>query len=366
MIMTMTPDDSLLPRRNSLVGECVRVMKARIAAGEWAAELPGERRLAELLNVGRDTIRLTLAELTAEGVIAGGESGRPRRLTGGPERRGTPHRESWRMGMLSPFRLERLSQPVLAEVDQVRSLLAQRGGVLELLAPPWYDAPQPQKKLLELLAAEPRDAWILYRSSREIQATFQTSHTPCVIRGYPHQGIDLPHMDCDWTATGRHAMGELWRKGHRRIGLLMPRDGLRGNTAAWQGAASFHEEGVALSEIRDDGTNGGLISAVAAAIGQAEAPTAFITLRPRQTITLLTWLGSQGFRVPRDFSLISLATESFMAHCVPALTAYRLDPLVFAKRVVRHLELLVGGQLGPQGSLLLMPELVPGASVAPR
>jgi DNA-binding LacI/PurR family transcriptional regulator len=316
--------------------------------------------------VGRDTIRLMLAELTAEGVIAGGESGRNRRLRGSPNAIGTHHRENWRIGMLSPFRLERLSQPVLAEVDQVRSLLAQRGGVLELLSPPWYDAPQPQKKLLQMLVAEPRDAWILYRSSREIQAAFRASHTPCVIRGYPHQGIDLPYMDCDWTATGRHAVGELWRKGHRRIGLLMPQDGLRGNTAAWQGAASFQEEGVSLTEIWDDGTNTGLIAAVAAAIRHAAAPTAFITLRPRQTLTLLTWLCSQGFRVPRDFSLISLATESFMNHCVPMMTAYRLDPLVFAKRVVRHLELLLGGQLGPQGSLLLMPELVQGASVAPR
>jgi len=362
----MPLDDSLLPRRNSLVGECVRVMKARIAAGEWAEHLPGERRLAALLNVGRDTIRLTLGELTAEGLIAGGESGRHRRLTGGREGRDIRHRENWRIGMRPPLRLATMSPPGLAAWDQGGTLLAHRGGVLQLLSPPWYDAPQPQRKLLHLLAAEPQDAWILYRSSREIQAAFQASRTPCVIRGYPHQGIDLPHMDCDWTATGRHAVGELWRKGHRRIGVLMPRDGLRGNTAAWQGAVSFHEENVVLLEIRDDGTNAGLTSAVSAAIGHAEAPTAFITLRPRQTITLLTWLGSQGFRVPRDFSLISLATESFMAHCVPAMTAYRLDPLVFAKRVVRHLELLVGGQLGSQGSLLLMPEMVPGVSVAAR
>lgn len=362
----MTADDSLLPRRNSLVNECVRVMNSRIAAGEWVDVLPGERRLAELLNVGRDTIRLSLAELTVAGVIGTGEAGRHRRLTAERGGGNKPHRDTWRIGMLSPFRLERMSQSILAEVDQVRSLLAQRGGVLEVLAPPWYDSPKPQRKLLNLLDSEARDAWILYRSSKAIQAAFQTSCTPCVIRGYPHAGVDLSHMDCDWTATGRHAMGELWRKGHRRIGMLLPQDGLRGNAAAWQGAASFKEEGVELIKIGEDGSNGGLAAAMSATLARRDRPTAFITTRPRQTITLLTWLGSQGFRVPLDFSLISLATEPVMDHCVPAMTAYRLDPLAFAKRVVRHLELLVAGRIGSQGSLLLMPELVAGASVAAR
>ena len=355
----------MLPRRNSLVGECVRVMKARIAAGEWAEALPGERRLAALLNVGRDTIRLTLAELAAEGVIAVSAAGRQRRLILSGASSGGPRMAAWRIGMLSPVPLERLTQTMLAEVDHIRSLLAQRGGVLELLAPPWYDTPQPRRKLEAMLASEPRDAWILYRSSQAVQEAFQALHAPCVIRGHPHHGVELPFMDCDWAATGRHAVGVLWRKGHRRIGMLMPQDGMRGNLAAWQGAAMFQEEGVALTEIAEDGGTGSLVAAVAGSLVRGDPPTAFITLRPRQTITLLTWLGSEGWRVPRDFSIIALATDPVMDHhLVPAITAYRLDPLVFAKRVVRHLELLVAGQIGPRGSLLLMPELVPGASVA--
>lgn len=358
--------DNLLPRRNSLVSECVRVMKARIAEGEWITHLPGERRLAELLNVGRDTIRLTLAELTAEGVVTAGVSGCRRRLAAVGKPADAPRRDAWRIGMLSPFQLERMSQAMLAEVDQVRWLLAQRGGRLDLLVPPWYEARQPQVKLLGMLADEPRDAWILFRSSKAIQEAFQDSRTPSVIRGYPHPGVTLPHMDCDWTATGRHAMGELWRKGHRRIGMLLPQDGLRGNIAAWEGAASFREEGVELVEIRENGTNAGVSAAMAGILGQVGAPTAFITVRPRQTITLLTWLASQGFRVPRDFSLISLATDPVMDYFVPMMTAYRLDPLMLAKGVLRHLELLMEGRLGPQGSLLLMPDLVPGASVAAR
>jgi LacI family transcriptional regulator len=356
--------EPLLPRRNSLLNDCIRVLRARIEAGEWVEWLPGERRLAEVLNVGRDTIRLTLAELAAQGTIEAGTAGRQRRILAAP--RSVKATGAWRIGMLSPHKLERLTQTMLTEVDQIRSILAQHGGFLDLHAPPWYDVAAPQQRLTALLKAEPRDAWILYRSSRPIQEFFQASHTPCVIRGYPHQGVELPYMDYDWTATARHAVGELWRKGHRSIGWIVPPDRLRGNVAAWQGATSFNGEGVKLTEVWEDGTSEGLVAAVAPLLGQREAPTAFITLRPRQAITLLTWLGSQGVRVPHDVSLISLATEPMFAHIVPKITTYHIDPSFFAKRVAKHLELLVGGQLGVQGSLLLMPELMPGASIAAR
>jgi LacI family transcriptional regulator len=362
----MKPSDSLLPKRASLVSECVRVMRKRIEAGEWTNHLPGERRLAELLNVGRDTIRLMLEEVTAEGLIAPGVAGKQRQLTGHRAlvKRRAP--AAWRIGMLSPFKLELLSQTMLAEVDQIRSLLAQRGGSLELFAPPWYEASAPGKRLTALLAAEPCDAWILYRSSRAIQEFFQSSRTPCVIRGYPHQGVELPFMDYDWQATGRHAVGELWRKGHRHIGIVMPRDGLRGNVAALQGAASFNEPGIKLTEIWEDGTTEGMVAALEPVLRQADAPGAFITLRPRQALTLLTWLGSRGLQVPKHFSLISLATEVLLASVVPRITTYHIDPSVFAKRVAKHLEQLLDGQIGTHGSLLMMPTWVAGGSIAIR
>lgn len=360
----MSDSERFLPRRTSLVNECIRVMKARIEAGEWAEQLPGERRLAQLLTVGRDTVRLMLEELTAQGVVEEGCVGKQRRLSARPNPTSQLAPALRRIGMLSPYKLERLSQSMLAEVDQIRSLLAQRGTALELIAPNWYESPHPAKRLSALIKAEPCDAWILHRSSRPVQEFFQDSRTPCVIRGYPHPEVALPFMDYDWEATGRHAVGELWRKGHRNIGLLMPHDGLRGNVAALEGATSFKEPGMRLTEIWEDGTTAGLATALQRVLQRTDAPTAFITLRPRQALTLLTWLGSQGLQVPTHFSLISLANEGLFAFLVPQITTYYIDPSVFAKRVVKHLELLVDGQIGGQVSLLMTPTLVPGASIA--
>lgn len=339
-------------------------MRQRIASGEWTDRLPGERRLADMLQVGRDTVRLMLSELTAEGLITPGKIGVQRRLTNSAAIRQQASQSMRRIGMLSPFKLERLSQNMLTEVDQIRSLLAQRGGSLDLHAPSWYDAPNPSKRLSAFLKAEPCDAWILYRSSRAIQEFFQSSRIPCIIRGYPHQSVELPYVDHDWSATARHAMGELLRNGHRHVGIVMPRDGLRGNVAALQGASSVAEAGIRLTEIWEDGTTEGMIAALIHALKQKDAPTAFITLRPRQAICLLTWMGSQGWQIPKHFSLISLATEALFSSIVPTIATYHIDAAVFAKRVVKRLELLVDGQIAGQSVMLLIPTFVPGASIA--
>lgn len=338
-------------------------MRARLQHGEWADFLPGERVLAELLQVGRDTIRLTLAELTAEGWIAPASGGKRRAILRrkASKRQQLPSR--WRIGMLSPYQLERMSQTMLSEVDHVRSLIAQRGGFLELHVPSWYDSQNPERRLQKLIEENSYDAWILHRSSARIQQYFQQSRTPCLLRGHPHSGVDLPHIDYDWCAIARHAMGELWRKGHRVVGILLPDDRLRGNMAALEGARSFEENGVFLREIWENGTTDGLLQAVQSAVAKSPSPTAFIALRPRQVLSLISWLGSCGHPVPQHFSLISLAEEPFFEFIVPKVSTYHIEPSSFARKVVRHLELLVEGQIGDHGSFLLMPDFLAGGSV---
>lgn len=338
-------------------------MRARLQQGEWTDFLPGERVLAETLQVGRDTIRLTLAELTAEGWLAPARGGKRRSILRRKMTRRPLLPTSWRIGMLSPYQLERMSQTMLSEVDHVRSLIAQRGGFLELHVPPWYDSRNPERRLQKLIEANSYDAWILHRSSAAIQKFFQQSRIPCLLRGHPHSGVDLPHIDYDWRAIARHAMGELWRKGHRSIGILLPDDRLRGNMAALEGARSFGENDVILQEIWENGTTDGLLQSVQFAISQGPSPTAFIALRPRQVLSLVSWLGSCGHPVPQHFSLISLAEEPFFEFIVPKVSTYHVEPSSFARKVVRHLELLVEGQIGDHGSLLLMPDFLAGASV---
>ena len=358
--------DPWMPERGSLVAECVRVMRLRIEAGEWADVLPGERRLAELLQVGRDTIRLTLAELENGGWILPAAAGSRRRVSEKGTAGGNTRPRELRIGMLSTQRLERLSQPMLLEVDHIRRALGERGGSFEVFAPSWYESKQPAGRLAELVKRERCTAWILLRSSAQVQRWFADERLPCLVRGTPHEGMDLPFLDVDWQATARHAAGLLWRMGHRRVAVITPPDRLRGVDAAVRGAQELDEEGFTAMEMAENGTVPGLMRVFQRAMALAEPPTAMIATRARQVATLLGCAARAGLRVPEDLSVISLAREPFLEFLVPEVTGYRSDAAMVAKQVIRRLEQIVAGNVSPSGNPWLVPEVVKGESVGKR
>ncbi len=353
-----------MPYRSNLVIECVRAMQLRIASGEWDQVLPGERRLAETLQVGRDTIRLTLKHLELDGVLAPVDATNRRRILKKPGPAPATEKRSLKIGLLSHRKLERLQQPMLLEIDRIRDGLATKGGALVVYAPPWYEKRNPAKHLATLVAEERCSAWILLRSSAAVQKWFMNSHIPALIRGYPHPGIDLPHLDIDWYATARHAAGQLWRMGHRRILVARPVEALEGTEAAIKGMQDLGESGFEVSVVVEDGTTDGLKRVLALALQVENPPTAMIAIRARQVATTLTWLASCRIRVPQDFSLISLAWEPYLNHMVPDISTYRVDPDALAKLVVRRMERLASGESHLGGNPWITPEMEKGASVA--
>jgi DNA-binding LacI/PurR family transcriptional regulator len=353
-----------MPTRGNLAVDCARVIRHRITGGEWRGVLPGERRLADLLEVGRDTVRLALSMLEREEVISPSRAGSKREILLKSGHASRPPQQALRIGMLSPRRLEQLSQPVLFEVDHLRRALAGKGGSLELFAPAWYDQKDPAKRLARLVEEEPCSAWILFRSSAHIQQWFAKSKVPCLIRGYPHEMVDLPHLDVDWEATARHAAGRLWRLGHRRVGVMVPPDGLRGVEAAVKGAGGLGEENFHVIEIPENGTVAGVITALSRALRLKEPPTAFVATRPRQAATALSWLSSQGIAIPGRISIISLAHEPFLDHLVPAISGYRVNPEAVSKQVIRRIESLLSGSPDRGGNSWITPDVVKGESLA--
>ncbi len=352
-----------MPSRNSLFIECVRVLELRIASGEWEQVLPAERRLAEMLQVGRDTIRLAIKHLERDGVLAPIDVGNRRRILMNPVGPSGSGRRPLKIGLLSHRKLERLQQPMLLEIDRIRDALAAKGGSLKIYTPAWYEQQNPAKALATLIAEERCHAWILLRSTAAVQSWFMTSHIPALIRGYPHPGIDLPHLDIDWYATARHAAGQLWRMGHRRILVVKPPEALEGTEAAIKGMQDLGEKELEVSIVLEDGTTDGLKRVLANALQVEDPPTAMIALRPRQVATALTWLASRRIRVPQEFSLISLAWEPFVEHLVPKISTYRVDPDALAKLVVRRIERLSSGESNPGGKTWITPKMAKGASV---
>jgi DNA-binding LacI/PurR family transcriptional regulator len=342
--------------------DCARVIQLRIASGEWQQTLPGERRLADTLQVGRDTVRSALQHLEREGMIAPPASGARRCIL--TTSKGNNLQHPLKIGLLAHQRLEQMPQPMLLEIDRIRDALARKGGALEVFAPSWYDQRNPTKRLDDLVREEPCSVWILLRSSATVQAWFMKHRIPSLIRGYPHPGIGIPHLDVDWHATARHAASQLWRMGHRQVLVLSPPEPLKGVEAAVRGVLDLREPGFEAAVLVDDGTTAGMGKLLDRALRVKQPPTAIIASRPRQAATALTWLASRGIRVPQHLSLITLAWEPFLDHLVPSITGYHVDPECVAKLVVRRLERLAAGDPNPGGNVWITPEPVKGASVA--
>lgn len=353
-----------MPSRGNLVAECVRVMQLRLASGEWPKLLPGERRLAETLQVGRDTIRLAIRQLEREGILAPAGAGSRRRVVDAATTAVRAGTKALKIGLLAHRRLEQLPQPMLLEIDRIRDALADKGGSLEVMAPGWYEQKNPAKRLEALVEEEPCSAWILLRSSAAVQAWFMKSGLPALIRGYPHPGITLPHLDVDWRATAHHAAGLLWRMGHRRVVILTPSEPLMGVEAAVRGVMELGEPEFEATVLVENGSSAGVGRVLARALNFKTPPTAIIATRPRQAATALTWLATQGLQVPRHLSLITLAREPFLDHLVPEITGYHVDPEAVAKLVVRRLERIAAGDPNPGGNAWITPETVKGASLA--
>jgi LacI family transcriptional regulator len=254
---------------------------------------------------------------------------------------------------------------MLLEVDHIRRALAEKGGSFEVFVPGWYDSRQPERRMEEFIREERRSAWILHRSSEPVQRWLAANRVPCLVRGTPYEGVELPFLDVDWRATARHASGMLWRLGHRKVAVLTPPDRLRGVEAAVKGAEETREEGFEVMELKENGTVPGIQRAFTRAMALKERPTAIITTRPRQVATLFGCAARAGLRVPEDLSLVSLAREPFLEYLVPEVTGYRSDPAVVAKQVLRRLEQLVAGNISPGGNPWLVPEVVKGRSVGP-
>ena len=354
-----------MPQRGSLVAECVRVMRLRIESGEWVDHLPGERRLSELLHVGRDTVRLTLAELEHSGWLEPAVAGKRRRIAKGRKMRSDTKPHNLKVGMLSTHRLERLNQPMLLEVDHIRHIVADKGGSFEIYAPGWYESHRPTSRLAEFVESEKRTVWILHRSNVQVQKWFESKRTPCLVRGTPSEGVSLPFLDVDWQATARHAAGMLWRQGHRKIGVLTPPDRLRGVEAAVRGAEQIQEDGFEVVVLPEKGDSVGIQRLFSRVMKLNDPPTALIATRARQAATLFGCAARAGLRVPEDMSIVSLAREPYFEYLVPEVTGYFSKPEVVAKQVVRRLEQLVTGNASPGGNPWLVPETVKGASVAP-
>jgi len=351
-----------LPRRQSLSAQAAEALERAIAGGTWEDYLPSERRLCELLQVSRPTIRTALQMLAKNGVIEIRQGRRNRLL---PDARRAPHRTSRLVGIVTPVPFEQLSVAPYKILSEMRTHLAEHGFTTEVLVCPQTAAASSRRRLEDFLRRNRVFCCLLTSVSHDLQAWFSIHAVPCLVLGSCHADIRLPSLDIDYRSVCRHAGGTLLAKGHRRIALIMPDSGVAGDLASEEGFreafASPNHEGATPIIIRHNGAVQHLALKLDALFDGPQPPTALLIAKPAHSLSCLIHLLKRGLSVPEDVSLICRDQDPLFEKVSPAVSHYLTHDASFAHRLLRLMQQLVTqGYLPPEPTLIFPKHFVGG------
>lgn len=355
-------------RYATLTQQVARALEEQIRAGVLRGNLPGERRLAASMQVGRRTIRAAAAILRDRKLIRT-VHGLGTQVLQAPEVKSArpPMRT---IGLLVPQPLHQLQPFATVFIDPLRTLLYENGFRLDTHFGRSFFSRKPAAALQRLVARFPCDGWLLALSNRACQAWFQSQGIATVVIGSSHEDVALPCVDLDMLATSRHAAQVLLRKGHRRLALVIGASDWVGYRRTEQGfleAVRRFGSGAEAQVYKHGGTVAALRQTVAHLLQARARPTALFVVNPYNYLTVAGLLAEHGVNVPRDLSLLCRDDEYCLQHLPITPSRYVYDQNVRAKMIFSTLmAAMEPGRKkasGPQ-AVLMLASFHEGASIA--
>ena len=357
------------PRRVLLAEQVAQSIEHEIEAQRWREWLPSERALQRVLNVSRQTVRAALERLVANRRIVV-EPYRGYRILARRGMKKVSNATSRDIGLICPEPVYRMPPRFIHVLDVFRALCADAGINLDVLEGQRFVRTDPARLMPRIVRSTPKACWILVLSKRRMQEWFERSGVPVVVYGNVYAGLKLACAGVDYHACIRHATSLLLAKGHRRIAFVAydvraagEEDSVRGFYEAFQ----FHrgEDAVPLLLERPDADADALCRQLDGALGSKHPPTAFVVSHTHHYATVATHLASRGVRIPDDVSLICRSEEPFLEFMRPKPVFYRANLQVAARLLFDRVRQAIEGTARPGDQRLLVPELIPGGSVAP-
>ncbi len=356
-----TPRGALaLPRRITLSSQAADSIRTAIGDRVWKEFLPSERRLCELFQVSRPTVRSALRLLAQEGLIEI-RHGRRNRLLGPATAAAAPRS---RLVVLVTHRpLNATTLTAYQGISDLRTHLTEHGFTMEILVCSARSAGARRRKLETFLRQNRVLCCVLLSVGRELQEWFAAQSIPALVLGSCHAAVQLPSLDVDYRAVCRHAVGVLRAKGHRRIAFFVPDSGAAGDLVSEEGFRAGFGPADAGAEglvVRHQGTPAHLAARLDELLAAPRPPTALLVAKPAHTLAVVFHLLRRGRRVPDELALISRdhdpLFEGVLAH-------YRFGPENFSHRLSRLMLQMVNHGHVPPEPHLIFPDFVPGATV---
>ncbi len=352
--------------RSSVAEQAAGALRTALLAGELTDPLPGEHELARRLGISRPSVRVALAQLAAEKLVRV-EKGRRTRLIA-PQK--MPRAGAPTVCVVCPVALD--GQPLMEHplLLQMHALLANRGIQWEEMRDAKLASAKPEKRLREIVARRPQMCWILFSTPAPVQRWFASEGLPAIVVGSSPPGLELPSVDIDFAAVGRHAAGAILGRGHRRVALIIPENAMPGDAACRDGflkyVAARRMEGVTVTEVAAPSQSGAFRARVEALFRGEARPTAVLSMRLANTLAFYVHALEAGRRIPRDVSVVSRDTHPLLEAALPELTRYGASTFKLATRAVRLASHLLAGRRLPAKPSLVTPAFVAGGTLVAR
>lgn len=353
-----------IPKRNSLATQAAVSIRKAIEEGTWQEHLPSERRLCEMLQVSRPTIRTALRMLAKNGLIEI-RQGRRNKLLTQPKR--SSARQSRLVGLITAEPFSHLSSATYQSISEMRGHLAEQGFTTEVIICQARNARGQRRKLEDFVRQNRPFCCVLLSVSKELQQWFATHSVPALVLGSCHPEVQLPSLDTDYRSVCRHAGGIFLSKGHRSMAFVIPNTGVAGDIASEEGflesiKLNRHNDARATI-VRHNGTAQSISAKLDALFNSAHAPTALLVAKPQHVFIVIIYLLKRGLTVPDRVSFIARDQDYILETVSPPIAQYKFEEDTFAHRLSRlMLQLVSQGYLAAEPNLIF-PKYSPGGTV---
>jgi DNA-binding LacI/PurR family transcriptional regulator len=354
-----------IPQRLSLPVQAAAAIRKAIDEHSWEEYLPSERRLCELFQISRPTIRTALHLLQKEGRIETHQGRRNRILA---HAKAPSQKQNRLVGLITIEPLHTMPQTAYRGISDMRAHLTQHGFATELLVCPPRSARAQTRKIEEFVRQNHVFCCVLLSVSKELQKWFAEHSVPALVLGSCHPDVKLPSLDYDQRAVCRHAAGIFLAKKHRRMALIVPNSGLAGDIASEEGFL----EGVAQHRlvdearaiiVRHNGTAQNIGMKLDALFASPNPPTALLVAMQPHVLIVIIYLLKHGLSVPDTVSFIARDHDHSFETVSPSFAHYRFGDEKFARYLSRLMLQMVNQRALAPEPHLVFPTYIPGGTV---
>jgi DNA-binding LacI/PurR family transcriptional regulator len=349
-------------RRATLVGQTVQWLERKLGDGDWQVQMPSERELCSQLLVSRTTLRAALRNVAARGLITTGQGRRTRLSERSPKVRQL--RRPNRVVLLIPNPVWSLRPSVAQWIAELRPLLQHANLDLQLIEGGRHYHSRPERHLRHLVNAHPNAAWVMFGTTREMQAWFAASGLPVIHVGGVFPNFDLPSIEYDHVAIAQHAARMFAAAGHGHTAVLLQRTGSAADAMTCDAFAAARPAGSpAPLVLPHDGTAQQLEAALRRLASLSNRPTGLLVTKSYSIPAAFTLLPRLGIRIPQDISVICREDDSFLGYFFPSVARYASDSAAIARKLAVRLGKLTAGVPLKVTHDRLMPRFIAGDSL---